>query len=57
MKEAVVIATKDGSKFKLVPIREDRKTEKSPLEGIKGIETDVTMEDILEAIKDGRDRN
>ena len=56
MKEDVIIATQDGSKFKLVPIHEDRKTGKSPLESIKGIETNVTMKDILEAIKDGRDR-
>ena len=53
--EDVIITRKDGSKFKLVPIHEDRKKE-SPLENIEGIKSDVTMKDILEAIRDGRER-
>jgi len=56
LKEDVIIARKDGSRFKLVSMHEDKQNEKSPLEGIKGIKTSITMCDILEAIKDGRER-
>ena len=60
LKEDVVIARKDGSKFKLTPIRENQKKAKSPLETIKGIKTNttnLTMGDILDAIREGRERN
>ena len=57
LKEDVIIARKDGSEFKLVAINKNRRNRKSPLENIKGIKSDITMKDILEAIKDGRDRN
>jgi hypothetical protein len=33
----------------------NKKSAKSPLEDIKGIKTSVTMQDILNAIKDGRE--
>ena len=55
LKEEVIIARKDGSKFKLVPIK-NRKKKKSPLEDIKGIKTNATMADILDAIREGRER-
>ena len=57
IKEDVIITRKDGSKFKLIPLHDDRETEKSPLENIEGIKSDVTMKDILEAIRDGRERD
>jgi len=47
---------KDGSRFKLISMYEDEKREKSPLEGIKGVKANVSMHDILDAIKDGRER-
>jgi antitoxin (DNA-binding transcriptional repressor) of toxin-antitoxin stability system len=53
LKEEVIITRKDGSKFKLVPILENKK---SPLEDIKGIKTDVSMSDILDAIRESRER-
>ncbi|MCL2412436.1 MAG: type II toxin-antitoxin system Phd/YefM family antitoxin [Treponema sp.] len=56
LKEDIIIARKDGSRFKLVSMHESRKDEKSPLEDIKGIKTSVTMNDILKAIKDGREK-
>ena len=56
LKEEVIIARKDGSKFKLISIHENRKKGKSPLEDIKGIKTKVTMSDILDAIKESRKR-
>jgi len=56
LKEDVIIAKKNGNKFKLVPIHEQRKGQ-SPLEAVKGIKTKVTMVDILDAIREGRERN
>jgi antitoxin (DNA-binding transcriptional repressor) of toxin-antitoxin stability system len=59
LKEEVIIARKDGSKFKLTSIHDDQKKKKSPLETIKGIKTsttNLTMGDILDAIREGRER-
>ena len=56
LKEEVIIARKDGSKFKLISVPDNKKKGKSPLENIKGIKTNVTMGDILDAIKEGRER-
>jgi len=60
LSEEVIIARKDGSKFKLIPIHENQKKKKSPLETIKGIKTSatsLTMSDILDAIREGRERH
>jgi len=56
LKEEVIITRRDGNKFKLVSINENRKKRKSPLEDIKGIKTNVTMDDILDAIRESRER-
>jgi len=56
LKEEVIIARKDGSKFRLISIHENKKKGKSPLEGIEGIKTNVTMADILDAIRESRER-
>ena len=55
LKEEVIIIRKDGSKFKLISINENKKELKSPLENIKGVKTNITMDEILEAIKQGRE--
>ncbi|MDR1317718.1 MAG: type II toxin-antitoxin system Phd/YefM family antitoxin [Spirochaetales bacterium] len=55
LKEEVIITRRDGSKFKLISIKENKKELKSPLESIKGIKTNITMDEILEAIKQGRE--
>ena len=55
LKEEVIIMRRDGSKFKLISINENKKELKSPLENIKGIKTNITMDEILEAIKQGRE--
>ena len=55
-KRNLIITRKDGSKFKLVSITQGKKTVKSPLETIEGVKSDVTMKDILQAIRDGRER-
>jgi len=57
--EDVIITRKDGSKFKLTPIQDSQKKKKSPLEAIEGIKTsatNLTMGDILDAIREGRER-
>ena len=55
LKEEVIITRKDGSKFKLISMNENKQETKSPLENIKGIKTNITMSEILEAIKQGRE--
>jgi hypothetical protein len=50
-----IITRRDGSKFKLISINENKKELKSPLESIMGIKTNITMDEILEAIKQGRE--
>ena len=57
LKEEVIIARKDGSRFKLVPVQENSKKKKSPLADIRGIRTNVTMDDILDAIRESRSRS
>ena len=56
LKEEVIIARKDGSKFKLAAINKSPAAGKSPLANIKGIKAGITMDDILEAIREGRER-
>ena len=56
LKEEVIITRRDGSKFKLIPLEENQKKNRSPLEDIKGVKTDVTMKDILDALQESRER-
>jgi PHD/YefM family antitoxin component YafN of YafNO toxin-antitoxin module len=56
LKEDVIIARKDGSKFKLVSIPENKKKKKSPLEDIKGVKVNIGMNDIIDAISESRKR-
>ena len=56
LKEEVIIARRDGSKFKITSINESKGKRKSPLEDIKGIKTSITMDDILDAIRESRAR-
>ena len=57
LNEEVIITRKDGNQFKLIPVRENKGKKKSPLEGIKGIKANVTMDDILAAIRESRERD
>jgi len=56
LKEEVIISRKDGSKFRIISMRENKKRGKSPLEDIKGIRANVSMDDILDAIRESRKR-
>ena len=55
LKEEVIIRRKDGSRFKIVPIDAGKEKGKSPLEGIKGIKADVTTQELLDIIREGRE--
>ena len=55
LKEDVIITRKDGSRFKLVSIDKDKKTGKSPLEGIKGVKANITTRELVEVIREGRE--
>ena len=54
LKEDVIVRRKDGRKFKIVPIVDEKKG-KSPLEGIKGIKANVTTAELVEIIREGRE--
>ena len=56
LKEEVIISRKDGSKFRLISISKNKKKAKSPLEDIKGIKTNITMDDILSVLRESRER-
>ena len=53
LKEDVIIARRDGSRFKLMAV--EKKNKKSPLD-IPGIKTDITMQEIVDAVREGRER-
>jgi antitoxin (DNA-binding transcriptional repressor) of toxin-antitoxin stability system len=56
LKEEVIISRKDGSQFRLISMPGNKKRRKSPLEDIKGIKTNISMDDILDAIRESRKR-
>jgi prevent-host-death family protein len=57
LEEEVIISRKDGRKFKLIALKDSKKTSKSPLEGVKGINANISMNDILKAVRDSRKRS
>jgi len=56
LKEEVIITRKDGNRFKLLSMHENKKRGESPLEDIKGIKANIAMDDILDAIRESRER-
>jgi len=54
LKEDVIIRRKDGSKFKIVPMIETKKG-KSTLEGIKARKANVTTDELIKIIREGRE--
>jgi len=53
LKEDVVVKRRDGSKFKIVPITEN--ATQSPFD-VPGIETSISTSEILDIIREGRER-
>ena len=55
LREEVIITRKDGSKFKIIPIENKKTRGHSPLENIKGIKADISTEELVEIIREGRE--
>ena len=55
LKEEVIIARKDGSRFRILPLDKDKRDGKSPLEGIKGVKAKITTRELIEVIREGRE--
>jgi len=53
--EDVIIARKDGRRFKIIPIGGSKENTKSPLEGIKGVDANVTTGELVDIIREGRE--
>ena len=52
--DEVIINNKDGRSYKILPIADDDKKGKSPLEDIPYITADITTEEIVELIRESR---
>ena len=55
LKEEVIITRKDGSRFKIIYIVDKKNKGKSPLEGIKGVKANITTQELVEIIREGRE--
>ncbi|GHT91119.1 hypothetical protein FACS1894140_1070 [Spirochaetia bacterium] len=55
LKEEVIIARKDGSRFKITSIEDKKNKGRSPLEGIKGVKANITTQELVEIIREGRE--
>jgi antitoxin (DNA-binding transcriptional repressor) of toxin-antitoxin stability system len=55
LKEEVVITRKDWSKFKIIPMETKKSRGHSPLENIKGIKANVSTEELVKIIREGRE--
>jgi hypothetical protein len=54
LREEVIITTKDGNSYKLLPIKENEKSGTSPLENIPRIKLDITTQEIVEILHECR---
>jgi antitoxin (DNA-binding transcriptional repressor) of toxin-antitoxin stability system len=55
LSEEVIITRKDGSRFKIIPIDNKKTKGHSPLENINGIKANVSTEELVEIIREGRE--
>ena len=55
LKEDVIITRKDGCSFKIIPVDKKKAGEKSPLEGIKGVKANITTQELVKIIREGRE--
>jgi hypothetical protein len=55
LNEEVIIISKDGRQFKILSISENAANGKSPLEGIKGVMANITTEELVDVIREGRE--
>ena len=52
--DEVIVNNKDGSSYKILPIKNRNKTKKSPLEDIPCITADITTQEIVELLRESR---
>ncbi|MDR2747142.1 MAG: hypothetical protein LBB77_06800, partial [Treponema sp.] len=50
----VIVNTKDGNCYKILPMKNENKTGKSPLEDIPCIEAEITTQEIVELLRESR---
>jgi hypothetical protein len=50
----VIINNKDGNSYKILPLKNNHKTGKSPFEDIPYISADITTEEIVELLRESR---
>jgi hypothetical protein len=50
----VIVSTKDGNRYKILPMNDENKTGKSPLEDIPYIEAAITTQEIVELLRESR---
>ena len=55
LEEEVIIKRKDGTQFKIIPFK-TRHEKRSPFD-VEGIDTDISLVDILDAIRESREYN
>jgi hypothetical protein len=52
--DEVIVNNKDGSSYKILPIKNGNKTGKSPLEDIPYITADITTQEIAALLRESR---
>jgi hypothetical protein len=55
LNEEVIITRKDGCKFKIISIEKNTNKGRSPFEGIKGVNANITTQELVEIIREGRE--
>jgi hypothetical protein len=48
------VNNKDGNSYKILPVKNENKTRKSPLEDIPYITADITTQEIVELLRESR---
>jgi hypothetical protein len=52
--DEVIVNNKDGSSYKILPLKKGNKIKKSPLEDIPCITADITTQEIVELLRESR---
>ena len=52
--DEVIVNNKDGMSYRILPIKNSERKEKSPFEGIPYITADITTQEIVELIRENR---
>jgi hypothetical protein len=50
----VIVNTKDGNRYKILPIKNENESGKSPLEDVPCIEANITTQEIVELLRESR---